>query len=324
MKNIRSLLYGLLVTSLSALPSGCNNANRPKAENGIVQNPARLIVTNSDAYEMLLGLGAADNIAGISDIARQSFAGEVEMPSIGNWRNPNIEAIINLKPDVVVTYNQWPDLLGFDNKLQPFGIKVERIDCTFISEYHSDISRLAALVGKANVADSMIADFDGIVNTIKTAVAGITARKRVYFEFSDFSAMGAGTANNEMLELINAVNIAAPLKIQYPKISTEWLLEENPDMIVKVVTADNLTVDMYDKLVARAGWDKLDAVRNGQVYLISTELCSGPRAMIGCLYLGKWCYPDRFAAVNPDSVHAGWLQKYYGVAPHNIYSLIKR
>ena len=182
-------------------------------------------------------------------------------------------------------------------------------------EYHSDISRLASLVSKESRADSMIHDFDSIVNMVKNAVTDINVKKRVYLEAGDYIAMGAGTGNNEMLELVNATNIASKLEIQYPRVSTEWLLEENPDIIIKVITTDSITVEMYEKLVNRSGWNKLDAVKNKQVYLISTELCASPRSMIGSLYFGKWCYPERFASIDPNSIHAYWLTKYYGVSP---------
>jgi iron complex transport system substrate-binding protein len=160
----------------------------------------------------------------------------------------------------------------------------------------------------------MVYDFDRIINTIKNSTADIDVKKKVYFERSDFTAMGAGTGYNEMLELANATNAAAKLNIPYPTVSTEWLLEENPDVIIKIITADTITVEMYDNLVNRAGWNRLDAVKNGRVYLISNDISSGPRAMIGSLYIGKWCYPERFTAVNPDSVHLHWMRKYYGVA----------
>ena len=298
--------------------SGCQQ--RTKVAENSLNNATRLIVTNSDALEMIVGLGAAENIAGVNDnMATLTFVDKESQnwASIGNWQNPNIEAIVNLKPDLVIAYQRWPDPAGFDDKLKPFNISVERINCYYMSEYRSDIHRLAALVGKENMADTMVYDFDRIVNTIKGRVTDVNIKKKVYFERGDFVAMGIETGYHEMLELANATNIAAKLSIPYPRVSTEWLLEENPDIIIKIVSADTITVEMYDTLMGRAGWNNLDAVKNGRVYLISNDICSGPRAMIGSLFIAKWCYPERFADLKPDDIHRRWMKKYYGVDTEN-------
>jgi len=318
MRGSKITFYVLLITSLLV---GCNQGKRTKIENGGQGAAKRLLVTNADAFEMLIGLGAAENIVGISDMTMKLYIDEdLQWPSIGSWRNPNIEAITSLEPDVAVTYQRWPEPAGFDDKLEPFNISVERINCYYMSEFHSDVLRLASLVGKKDTGDTMIHDFDSITGLIKNLVADVDVKKSVYIEFGDFNAMGIETGNNEMLELVNATNIAAKLGIQYPTVSTEWILQENPDIIIKIMNADTVTIEMYEKLVTRAGWNRLDAVKNKQVYLISNELCAGPRAMIGSLFIGKWCYPEKFVSIDPDSIHAYWMKKYYGASLETIYT----
>lgn len=309
--NNNLIICCFLVASL--LLAACSQGKRTNVEMNELSGSKNLLVTNSDALEMLIGLGAAENIIGINDVAMRTFSVKDLNPSAGSWQNPNIEAIVNLNPDMVVSYVNYPDSVGFEDKLEPFNISVERVNCYFMSEFHSDISRLASLVGKEDMADSMKNDFDKIVNRIKNAVADVEVQKKVYIEFGDFTAMGAESGNNEIMELANAINIAAKLNIQYPKISTEWLLEEDPDMILKIITTETITEAWCQKLVNRAGWDKLSAVKNKQVYLISNDLCSGPRGMIGSLYVAKWCYPEKFASIDPDSMHTYWMEKYYGM-----------
>ena len=310
-QTVKVIFFSLLIISLL---SSCNQGNRTKTESDGQNKGQRVVVTNSDAFEILVGLGASENIVGISSMGmRLDSDNYKQWPSIGHSGNPNIEAITDLKPDVVITYKSSSAPADiFDEKLNSFNISVERINCFYMSEYHSDVSRLGALVGKENMADTMIHDFDKIVGLIKNAVADVDVKKSVYIEFADFTAMGAESGNHEMIELANATNIASKLEIKYPKISTEWLLEENPDIIIKIIRSDSLTVEMYDKLISRAGWNKLDAVKNKQVFLISYELCPGPRSMIGSLYFGKWCYPEKFESIDPDSIHAYWMKKYYG------------
>ena len=319
MRYVKIFLAGLLIIFCL---TECRQSEGIKNKSSNISGSKRLVVTNSDALEMLIGLGAEENIVGISDAKIELFFEKTkDIQLIGNWRNPNIEAIINLKPDIVVTYKQWPEAAGFDDKLKPFNIAVERMDCYHLSEYASDIQRLASFLGKEAVADTIISDFNKIIDMIKTAVKDIEDKKRVYFEFSDFSALGPGTGGDDILSLINAINIAKDLVVQYPKISTEWLLEEDPDIIIKVITADTITDDMYQRILSRPGWEKLNAVKNNKVYLILSDLCAGPRAMIGGLYIGKWCYADRFSTIDPDSVHMYWLNKHLDVDYQDKYVL---
>ena len=322
-QSMKVIFYGLLVASLL---TGCGQGKRIKTGEHDKNAANRLIVTNSDALEALVALDATKNIVGTHDMGSKSFLDEsLKWPSIGNWQNPNIEAIIDLKPDIVVAYQKWPDPVGFDDKLKPFNISVERINFYYMSEYSSDIYRLASIIGKENRADTIVNDFNRIVGIIKNAVNDIDVKKKVYLElYAPFSAVGTGTGGNEILELVNATNIAAKLNITSPKVSTEWLLEENPDIIIKVVSSNTITVDIYEQLVNRTGWDKLDAVKNGRIYLISSELMYGPRAMIGSLYIGKWCYPERFVSIDPDSVLAYWMKKYYGVSSDNFIFTLKK
>ena len=319
MRYVKIILAGLLIIFCL---TECRQSEGIKNKSSNISGSKRLVVTNSDALEMLIGLGAEENIVGISDAKIELFFEKTkDIQLIGNWRNPNIEAIINLKPDIVVTYKQWPEAAGFDDKLKPFNIAVERMDCYHLSEYASDVQRLASFLGKEAVADTIISDFNKIIDMIKIAVKDIEDKKRVYFEFSDFSALGPGTGGDDILTLINAINIAKDLVVQYPKISTEWLLEEDPDIIIKVITADTITDDMYQRILSRPGWERLNAVKNNKGYLILSDLCAGPRAMIGGLYIGKWCYPDRFSTIDPDSVHMYWLNKHLDVDYQDKYVL---
>ena len=191
MRKYKTVIFPLLLMFLIA---GCGVKQKPLTEVKVTGNikgndEKRIVVTNSNAFEILIGLGASDNIVGINKMPQKSFITDEKWPVIGSWQTPNIEAIINLKPSMVLAYDKWPDAVGFDDKLAAFNIAVDRIDCYFLSKYHSDINQLASYVGKEEQAEWMISDFDKIVNTIKSSVGDIKERKRVYIEFSEFTTM---------------------------------------------------------------------------------------------------------------------------------------
>lgn len=96
-----------------------------------VTTPVRRIVAlNSDALEILRTLRAQDRIVGVySEIDREpAFWGTLTaLPKIGGWRTPNLEAIADLAPDLVLTYSRNPGE-AFDRKMAALGIPVLRLE----------------------------------------------------------------------------------------------------------------------------------------------------------------------------------------------------
>ena len=69
----------------------------------------------------------------------------------------------------------------------------------------------------------------------------------------------------------------------------------------------------------RPSFRQLEAVKNGRVYLLSSEIWTGPRAPISILYIAKWCYPDRFKDMDPEAVHRDWLLTWHDKELKGIY-----
>ena len=72
--------------------------------------PERLIVANANAAEMVIALGAADKIVGVTDSTLTVPYIMDKIPnatSIGNWQTPNVEQILALHPDAVITYSSY-------------------------------------------------------------------------------------------------------------------------------------------------------------------------------------------------------------------------
>ena len=59
--------------------------------------------------------------------------------------------------------------------------------------------------------------------------------------------------------------------------------------------------------MARPGWSDLQAVRDGNVHMITGFAGGGLGKIIGSVYLAKWLYPEEMADINPDEVFAEWL-----------------
>src|SRR5262245_49321826 len=107
----------ILLALLLVLPACAQEerTGRPKAH-----VPTRIISVVPSATEMLFALGVGDRVIAVGDYDR--FPSEVESrPRIGGLLNPNIEKIIEMKPDLVLTYGSQ-DVLR--DRLNAVGIRL--------------------------------------------------------------------------------------------------------------------------------------------------------------------------------------------------------
>ena len=110
----------------------------------------RIVVLGTTHAEVLRSLGAEDKIVGISTYITKKpdfFPKLKELPTVGSGYRPDYEAIINLKPDIVLQYSGWtPEM---DEKLEPFGIKVIRLGFKLMN-YTREVASLGDILDKKN------------------------------------------------------------------------------------------------------------------------------------------------------------------------------
>ena len=148
----------------------------------------------------------------------------------------------------------------------------------------------------------------------------------VYFEgYNDYqSASAASPTVPRKLDLAGGVNIAAGETAPYPKVSAEWVLAKNPQVIIKTVTfmkgasgygaSGEGMKKKREEIVSRPGWQQVRAVKDDQVYIVSGgEITSGPRMIAGLAYFAKWLHPGLFADLDPGAVHREMLKNFYGL-----------
>jgi iron complex transport system substrate-binding protein len=183
-------------------------------------------------------------------------------------------------------------------------------------------------------------------------------KTRVYFEFKlNKVSCGDKSAEGQLLNMAGGQNIfrekegerigtvikvtgLAEEPIAYYQVGPEAIIDRNPEVIVRdyldfadAMKLKGLKVFGYTskpkvkgmekarkKLMDRAGWDEIDAVRDERVYMFAFgELCSSPKWPIALGYLAKWFYPDEFADLDPQEFHEEWLSKWHDVEYMGLY-----
>jgi len=275
----------------------------------------RIIVTNANAAELLMAIGAKDKIIGVSDTVKNhpvlgpQFA---DVDSIGSWQAPDVEKILSLHPDAVISYASY--LPKNIDRITASNITLLQIDCYKIDTLASDTQKLGNITGNEKGAQDYISFIDKYETLAQSRTGNLTedTQPRVYFEsYSDYTTLTGGSGADTLLSMAGGRNIAGLLPASSPKVNAEWVYAENPDVIVKVVasTQKNLTFqEVRSKLEARDGIRNVSAVQTGRVYVMSNDIVYGPRAVIGLLYFAQALHPDQFRDVSPQAV----LDEYAG------------
>ncbi|MCK4326370.1 ABC transporter substrate-binding protein [bacterium] len=296
----------------------------------------RLVVTNSDAAEVLCALGAGDRIIGVTAhtarMCSDLFSQLKGKAIIGSWQNPSLEKIIELETNVVITYDMWrPSQKEFAEQLAPFGISVVRAPCYRIDRLAEDVKILGKIVGKEEEAQEYIEYYQRILDEVQSRLRSIKKKVRVYGEsYGDYVAVSKGSGAYELLKRAGVDNIAGNQPISSPRMAPEWVVDENPEVIIKAASSGGVRMgygildkeaisNFRNRLVARPVWDRIEAVKKGRVYIISAEIWADPRAAIGILYVAKWCYPELFKDIDPEAIHRKWLMKWHRKELKGIY-----
>jgi iron complex transport system substrate-binding protein len=286
-------------------------------------NPQRIVSVNSDVSEVICALGSQDKIVGVADTSKFPPLLK-EKTKVGAAFTPNVEKILELKPDIVFGYGKFLKQ-EIAQQIESAGIPVVYLDCYKVKTMDKDVKTLGSILNKEKQSKEYMDFFDKYLKEVSDKVKNIPEDKKVkvYIEgYTDYSTNASGSAAAEMLEYAGGKNIAASENKPYPTVSSEWVIAQNPQVIIKAASSSTVSgygasdegmKKLWEKIVSRTGWQQIQAVKDGRVYIISSEIYTGPRASVGIFYFAKWMYPDLFKDINPENINKEFLHRFYGL-----------
>ena len=233
-KIIRNSFYlALLIISMFII--SCAKKNDENAKKGENKKYNRIVVLDPATVEMIYMLGAEDKIVGVANLERSKVWPEekvAKLESVGTFIKPSLERIITLKPDLVITSALTDDNLN--NGLKSNNIEAKRIQANSIEEIFTNFMEVAKMLGKENEANKIIAEKRAKLEEIKKMA---TINKKGLFVMSASPLMVFGNDNlpNDIMKLLNIKNIAENQKGRNPIVTPEFIIKENPDIIITLL-----------------------------------------------------------------------------------------
>jgi len=292
------------------------------------QEAKRIIAGNSAVAEMLVTIGAGDRIVGVTDSVRmrpeilRSISPSVK--SIGTADTPDLETIITLNPDALLLYgpssgHQAQNL----EKLLNSNIRVITLDCYKLEGVSDDAYALGLLTNTSPRAQKYI-EFNRKYRTlVESRLSNLTLDEMpvVYAESAtDYTVLNRATGIGQILDFLHARNAYGSSTVyEFPKLTPEWVIEQNPDIILKsgeVMAGADLS-EIHSRIINRTGFDQIRAVKNNRVYVYNSEIIGRPRVVVGMVYFAKTIYPERFADIDPESIEEEY-EKEFGFGNHSM------
>lgn len=275
-------------SSATAYPYTVKDSNGNEVT--IEKEPKRIVSVAPNVTELIFSLGKGDELVGRTDYCDYPEAAK-KVQSIGSLTDPNVEKIIELKPDVVIASTHFKEDVA--KKLQGLGIKVVILyDSKDLNGAYNSINTLGKIVNAGSKANDLVSSIKNKISVVQEKVKGQKSPKVYYVvgfgKDGDFTATG-DTFISQMINLAGGDNIAKDATDW--KYSLEKIIENDPEYIVV-----SKNYDMKKLFETTAGYKDLSAVKNNKVIEIDDNLLNrqGPRLGEGVEALAKIFYPDTF------------------------------
>jgi iron complex transport system substrate-binding protein len=262
--------------------------------NGPAQHIVSLAPSNT---EILFAIGAGEQVVGrdeFSDYPAEAASIDKVGGSFGEYSS---EAIIALKPDLVLAAEINPPELV--KQLEDLGLTVYYLKNPLtIEEMYGNLEIVGQLTGH-DVTD-LVKSLKARVAAVDEKVAPLSSRPTVFYEIDASDATkpytyGPGTFGDLLISRAGGANLVtlAGITDPYPQVSLEQVVATNPSIIILGDAAWGTTPEAVK---ARSGWDTLNAVVNDQIFPFDDNLVSrpGPRLVDGLEQLAKLLHPEVF------------------------------
>jgi len=246
----------------------------------------RIVSLAPSITESIFALGRGDRLVGVTRYC--DYPAEAgKLPKVGGYLDPNYEAIIDCRPDLVITLGA-SEHGKVRRALAEMGVELMTLEHSTVDGILKSLPLLGRACGAPREAKRMVADFRARMKVIREKTSR-RPRRKVLISFG--RTMGSGGIKevyvagkdgfyDRIIELAGGTNAYARDVPRYPKVSVEGLLGLAPDVIIDLVP------DMAEKNLTRrqvmAEWNvltELEAVKNKRVHILTGDYVEvpGPR-----------------------------------------------
>ncbi len=246
-----------------------------------VPAPQRIVCLTEETTEWLYLLGQERRIVGISGYTVRPRRARDEKPKVSAFLSAKIDKILALEPDCVFGFSDLQADIA--SALIRAGVQVTVFNQRSVAEIFSMLYQVGAMVGQAEQALQRITQIQTQLNAIRQTAATFKRRPKVFFEEWDEPHISGIRWVSELMGIAGGDDIFPELAVQSlgkDRIiaDAQTIIDRAPDIIIGSWCGKKFRPE---KVAARAGWQNVPAVRDGQLFEIKSAdiLQPGPAAL---------------------------------------------
>lgn len=204
------------------------------AQTAVISQPQRIVSLSPHATELLYSAGLGDRVVGVSEACDFPDAAK-QKPKVGGYRGTNVEALLALKPDLVVSWPSGNRAADID-AITRFGVAVHASELSTLrgitdelrrfGDWSSDARVKSRAQQQADAADTLI---EGLRKQYLNA-----RRLRVFYQLGEGRLFTLTDKHvvSEALGVCGAENVFGKLALHAPEVSREAVLNASPDAVL--------------------------------------------------------------------------------------------
>lgn len=269
------LVCGLMISVVAAEIRVVDDAGKTVV---LDQYARRIVSLAPNTTELLYAAGAGGRIVGAVEYSDYPDDAK-RIPRIGSGFGFDLEAIVALRPDLIVSWQSgnppWQVARLLDLGFPVFITEPRRLD-----DVPGLIERLGRLAGTGTVATEAAVRFQRERARLQERYSG-HPRVAVFYQILDVSLLTVNGQHliNDVIDLCGGRNVFSGLSALTPRVDVESVLQKNPDALL--ASGHEPLWPAWEQ--RWRGWPTLAAAARGHLFFIDPDLIhrQSPRVLQG-------------------------------------------
>jgi ABC-type Fe3+-hydroxamate transport system substrate-binding protein len=167
----------------------------------------------------------------VDPVACTRFCEQPDLPTVGGTKNPDVEAIVALAPELVIV-NDEENRIEDAEVLAAAGLRVHSMSPRSVADVGPAVVALGAAIGADVPAVFSTPDWDRWLHEQRAAAPSARRRSAVLIWRRPWMTTNADTYGSSLLDLLGVGNVFADSNERYPKVALEEIAERRPDLVL--------------------------------------------------------------------------------------------
>jgi len=244
----------------------------------VPKNPENVAVLDFGHLDTLIALGKQDAVTGTATENMPAYLADKadQFENVGTLKEPNVEALANLAPELIIISNRLEDFAEQLEEIAP--VVVLSVDYTdYWGSVQKNITTLGTIFDEEIAAEEAIASLNDEIEAVQATTAGISEKAlTLLLNDGSMSAFSTGSRFGFIYDILGftPVDVAIEDSTHGQSLGYEGLLEINPQILFVVdrTAAIGTASEENAALLENDFVYQTDAYKNNKIINLSSDL----------------------------------------------------